>query len=202
MRPDQSFQDRRVSHAWSVVLPVAAERVTFRVNSGRRTEAEQNRLVREKGVWSPSNPTGAAAYSPVAPHIRDGREDHALDVDTNVGDGERELQRELARLGLPTRNPIAAEPWHLEATSERVLLAVAEHLEQRRAIDILGPRTRAWAVEYIRLRDAGLKLPRRRALLRRLVARRRTEWVASRRGAKAGRAAAARRYDVLRRVTS
>lgn len=200
--PDTTFQGHRVSQAWGVVLPVVAERVRFRLNSGRRTKAEQEHLVAQKGVWSQSNPTGAAAYSPSAPHVRAGREDHALDIDTNVGDGEAGVQRELARLGLRTENEIGAEPWHLEAVSEAALLALAARLQRRRNVDVLGPTTRRWAVEYLHLLEAGKGPARRRALRRRLVARRKAEWVGWKRGPKTRRAAAGRRYEVLRRVTA
>lgn len=201
MRPDKTYAGKRVSYAWTVILPVVAERVTFRLNSGRRIRAEQERLIREKGLWSSSNPTGAAPYSPRAPHIRAGREDHALDIDQFVGDGEAGVQAELARLGLETRNPISAEPWHLEPESEGALLLVAARLSKR-AIDVLGPRARRWAAEYLSLKAAGKDLGRRRVLRRVLTARRKAEWVAAHRGLRAGRAAAQRRYDVLRQVTS
>ncbi len=122
---DKNLSGVRVSGAWHTVLTEAAQHVTFQLNSGRRTKTQQEALIRQKGVWSPTNPTGAAAYSPNAPHIRVGREDHALDVDTR-GNGNIRLAAWLREHGCPVDREIPQEPWHLEARSERALKDLAE----------------------------------------------------------------------------
>ena len=106
------FQGRRVSRTWKRVL-VKARRdgIDFRLNSGRRSLAEQWVLYRRYLAGG----TLAAYPSPTAPHIRLGLPNHALDVDTNVGDGENALQRYLQRHGVRVGNPVGGEPWHMDA---------------------------------------------------------------------------------------
>lgn len=133
---DKTFKGNRVSDSWYVILTEAAKHVAFVLNSGRRTRAEQEALIRQKGVWSPRNPTGAAAYSPSAPHIREGREDHALDVDTGGG-GNARLSKWLASQGLTVDHEIGAEPWHTEARSEQALRALAARIRADNADPVL-----------------------------------------------------------------
>lgn len=112
--PDNRFDAHRVSTSWDVVLTHARRMgVKFKLDSGRRTMSEQRLLVREKGVWSPTNPHGAARPMPWAPHIRVGRQAHAIDVNSKDG-GENRLQRWLEKEGLHPRNTVPGEPWHLE----------------------------------------------------------------------------------------
>lgn len=161
------FRGKSVSLEWGIVLAAVALRVDFRLNSGHRTMAEQERLVREKGVWSPSNPTGAARPSPIAPHIRVGRIDHALDIDTNAGAGENAVQRELARLGVPTHNPIPREPWHVEANDADDLRRAAARLGKPDPRALLTPRERRLTDELIslrRMRSNPKRLARRAAI--------------------------------------
>jgi hypothetical protein len=107
------FQGKRVSRTWRRVLRQAErDGVRFRLNSGRRTLAEQWRLYR---AWRNGTGNLAAYPSPTAPHIRVGRPDHALDVDSLWG-GENALQRYLQRNGVVVTNPVPGEPWHMDAT--------------------------------------------------------------------------------------
>jgi hypothetical protein len=123
-----SFQGQRVSASWRIVLLAAAhDKVPFKVNDGRRTMAEQEDQVRRKGLWSPSNPHGAARPNPDAPHIRVGREAHALDVDS-WANGENLLQAWLTRHGARATNTVPGEPWHLEV-SEADLLMLAKRFK-------------------------------------------------------------------------
>jgi hypothetical protein len=113
--PDNRFDGHKVSTSWDIVLTHARRMgVHFELDSGRRTMAEQWQLVREKGLWSPRNPHGAAKPVPWAPHIRLGRQAHAIDVNDNDG-GRARLQRWLSQHGLATRQTVPGEPWHLEA---------------------------------------------------------------------------------------
>lgn len=98
---------------------------SFNVNEGHRTEARQRELIREKGLYNPvTNPTGAAAVSPNAPHIRTGREDHAIDADNAVG-----LIAACAKRGVRLSRPMASEPWHVEANATDL----ARYARKRRA---------------------------------------------------------------------
>lgn len=123
--PDNRFDGRKVSTDWDTVLTHARRMgVSFHLNSGRRTMAEQWGLWRQfKAVGRPV----AAFPSPTAPHIRVGRQAHALDVQTP---GETNLQRFLQREGLHPRNTVRGEPWHLEV-GERELRAYARRVRAR-----------------------------------------------------------------------
>lgn len=99
-----------VSKPWHTVLQhLRNDGVWFRVNDGRRTLAIQRARVAKHGLWSPSNPTGAARASIAAPHINFGRANHAIDV-ANA----RQLCQELNRRGVACTRPIPAEPWHIQ----------------------------------------------------------------------------------------
>lgn len=114
------FQGKRVSRKWHRVLTRArAEGVRFMLTSGRRTMAEQWALFRQNMVWNgwryvqrPGRPL-TAFPNPLAPHIRKGFANHALDVNALDG-GETRLQRWLERKGAHPTNPVPGEAWHLE----------------------------------------------------------------------------------------
>jgi GH24 family phage-related lysozyme (muramidase) len=118
-----TFDGKRVSRPWKRILTEArAHGVRFLLTSGRRTIAEQTRLFHQNmqlvgGRWvqRPGRPL-TAFPSPTAPHIRVGRVDHALDVNALDG-GENRLQAWLSKHGVLSTNPVAGEPWHLEASA-------------------------------------------------------------------------------------
>lgn len=89
------------------------DHVLYNVNEGHRTWDRQEQLVREKGVWSPSNPTGAARPSKNAPHIWTDRPNHACDFDNAAGVREAARKR-----GVTINFPIVAEPWHGQPDAE------------------------------------------------------------------------------------
>ncbi len=129
---DGLFQGKNVSDEWDVVLTDAAKRVSFRLNSGRRTMREQAALFAQNmvrpGVPRPGRPM-TAVPNPNAPHIMVGRPNHSLDVDTAVGDGEQTLERELERMGLVIINDVAGEAWHQTERDARRLRRVAGRIE-------------------------------------------------------------------------
>jgi hypothetical protein len=109
----------RVSTQWLAVLRAADNnRVPFIVNSGARTRAEQEYLIRLKGCWSWSNTDGAACPWNRSKHVATAP-NHALDVD-DWRDGENKLQRWLNSHRLVTVrsgkavNPVPGEAWHIE----------------------------------------------------------------------------------------
>lgn len=105
-----TFQGKRVSKQWDVVLTEAAQHVRFQLNSGQRTLAEQWRLYR---LYRSGRGNLAAFPNPNAPHIRTGRPNHALDVNSLDG-GETRLQNWLRARGARANNTVRGESWHLE----------------------------------------------------------------------------------------
>lgn len=98
------------------------------INDGRRTMAEQQQRVDEKGVWSPSNPTGAALPHPDAPHIWRGRTNHALDIQTTVVLRLMEFYR---MMGVPCVRNVPGEAWHVAFPDEMALERAAASLLAR-----------------------------------------------------------------------
>lgn len=104
------FDGKLVSAEWAVVLNAARKAgVSFHLNSGRRTMAEQ------WGLWRLYHGTGhAVAYpSPFAPHIRVGRCDHALDIENTTGGADR-LDVWCTDQHFPLDNTVPSESWHKE----------------------------------------------------------------------------------------
>lgn len=113
------FDNERVSRPWSRLLrDLRARGTRFHLNEGHRTFARQAELVRQKGVWTPSNPTGAARPSPNAPHIRTGRFDHACDFDI---DNAAAVENAARAAGVTLQATVPGEPWHLEADRGELL---------------------------------------------------------------------------------
>jgi hypothetical protein len=105
---DTWFGGRRVSGSWGIVLTQAAKLTSFHLNSGRRTMSEQ-------WYFYTHQPPPAAYPNANAPHIRQGREAHALDVATGDG-GVYRLAAILRRWGVYPRWTVRGEPWHIEIT--------------------------------------------------------------------------------------
>ena len=125
--PDRRFDGKRVSGAWDVVLTEARRQgVRFTLTSGRRTLAEQAALY---SAYRNGSGVLAAFPSPVAPHIRVGRADHAIDVNALDG-GEQRLERWLRKQGTRPTNPVRGEAWHLELP-RRELIRLARRIKRR-----------------------------------------------------------------------
>jgi len=124
-----SFDGHRVSTDWFAVLSAARrDGLKFRLNSGQRTMAEQQRLY---DLWKAGIGNLAAVPNPNAPHIRAGRQDHALDVDMFVGVGTSGVQRWLRAHGVPTSLTVPGEGWHIEADSAGQLHEAAKRLARK-----------------------------------------------------------------------
>src|SRR4051812_11227200 len=100
--------------------------VHFELDSGRRTMAEQ--LVLWRNYRKYGKPV-AAKPVPWAPHIRVGRQAHAIDVNSLDG-GENRLQHFLRKEGLNAVNDVAGESWHL-TVPEGQLRAYAQMVRRR-----------------------------------------------------------------------
>jgi hypothetical protein len=105
-----ALRGKTVSREWAAVLTAAAREVAFRLDSGHRTMAEQQVLFNHfLAVGSPL----AARPSANAPHIRLGRIDHAIDVDSLDG-GAKCLAIWLHGKGAHPTFPVPGEAWHIE----------------------------------------------------------------------------------------
>lgn len=142
------FDGKPVSRPWATFLQTARlAGVSFRLNSGHRTLAEQARLYR---AWRAGRGPLAAFPSPFAPHIRVGRIDHAIDVqDENLfapGGGAERLMDWARRHDVNLRRTVPSEAWHLEAPASDLLRFHERHGVPR----TLRPRTRGKAVRRAR----------------------------------------------------
>jgi hypothetical protein len=125
------MDNERVSALWYPLLKDLREvdGIVFNVNEGRRTRARQRELIAEKGLFHPTrNPTGAAAVSGFAPHIRDdpARPDHAIDFDNAEG-----VIRGAAARGVTLVRTVSSEPWHVEIKSVAQVRAYNERRARR-----------------------------------------------------------------------
>jgi hypothetical protein len=180
LRADARFRGVRVSKAHAIVLEAADDAgVRFTLDSGRRTMAEQAALVRQKGTWSPRNPHGAATPNRNAPHIRVGRANHALDVNSLDG-GQARLAAFYRKNGVAIAFNVPGEAWHEDPVSEPELLAAANRLEP--AADPLRGYTaseRRWIREYDELVAQRRDVDRRRVLRRVMTEQRKRIWHAA-----------------------
>lgn len=154
---------KRVSRDWHTVLTVyGPER--FQLNSGQRTLSEQKALY---DCWRSGRCVAIAAFpNPNAPHIRIGRQAHALDVQCGVQHDA--LVRWLERQGLTVTHTVKGECWHIEVP-EWQLRALAAKLRAHQA-RLVGYRSRYARVKaaIIRRQQAGVASPGQRKLLARI----------------------------------
>lgn len=168
-----TFQGKRVSKRWKVVLDRAwSEGVRFQLNSGNRTMSEQWALY---NAYRNGSGVLAAFPSPNAPHIRLGRQAHAIDVDSFAyNDGENRLQAWLRKNGANAQNTVAGESWHLEITENELKV-----LADRFSDPLAGYPSdeRRWIREYDRVKHSNAQ---RTKVLRITMRKRRKEiWKAA-----------------------
>jgi hypothetical protein len=166
------FRGKVVSREWAAVLTVAAHDVAFQIDSGHRTMQEQQALYNTfLRVGSPL----AARPSPIAPHIRVDRFDHAIDINALDG-GAARLFAWLHGKGAHPVFAVPGEPWHIEMPASE-LRALATTLS-----DPLRGYTateRRWIREYDELKHAGRERKRRGVLRHVMKAQRKRVWRAA-----------------------
>jgi hypothetical protein len=164
------FQGKRVSTQWAVVLQAAAaDGVDFKLNSGKRTLSEQLALYR---LYLSGKGNLAAFPSPNAPHIRVGRQNHAIDVDAPSGGAKRLANwiREQGEIALFT---VPGEPWHIELTA-----AALKRLYRKFKDPLRGypEDEKRWLREYDKLKRSNTNKDRRSVLHRVMKERRQEIW--------------------------
>ena len=135
-----------VSVPWWRILTAAraSGEWTGRVNEGHRTMARQQWLYDHRGRTDLGIGKTVAVPSPNAPHIRVGREDHAVDVTDSQG-----LINFAARHGIDLERTVAGESWHLEPKSGDWAAKAAMLLERKRG-DVLKEGDRGPGVRVLR----------------------------------------------------
>jgi hypothetical protein len=92
------------------------------VNEGKRTIARQTYFWNCYQCQCCNNGNLAARPSPVAPHIRVGRLDHAIDF----ADGAR-AEQDLKALGINAWRTVPGEAWHVEVDADNLKAFHEEH---------------------------------------------------------------------------
>lgn len=124
----------RVSRSHKKML-VAYERTynaPVQLNDGQRTRLLQLARIKAKGIYNRiTNPYGAAPYSPGAPHVKAGHENHALDINTGKAVGQRDhvaaFYRRKGVEGVVFNVP--TEGWHVDFLDEASLKRVAREID-------------------------------------------------------------------------
>ena len=166
------FRGHSVSREWANVLGAAGREIGFTLDSGHRTLAEQEALYRHYLRFG--SPLAARPFAN-APHIRTGRFDHAIDVNSLDG-GANRLAAWLHGKGGHPSFPVTGEPWHIElpAGELRVLAgALADPLRRYTASE------RRMIREYDRLLRTRRNRRRRLALRKLMRAQRKRIWRAA-----------------------
>lgn len=147
------FHGKRVSVSHKVLLDECERRgIVGAINQGRRTIAEQ------WVFWNHYKRYGwpVAAYpSPAAPHIKWGREHHAMDINDGIVD---RVAAQYRAWGVPVSFNVSREPWHMDSINEVRLIAAANSIRNRGGIlATLKPGMRHSDVRSLRyyLFDAG-----------------------------------------------
>lgn len=116
---------KRVSPAHNSVLRAYHRKygVWPQVNQGARTLAEQNGFWQ---AWLRFRRVLAARPFPGAPHIKYGRQHHALDINAGSGRGQAQHVAAFYRsLGVPVAFNVPREPWHMDTLDEAALKRAA-----------------------------------------------------------------------------
>lgn len=133
----KTFDGEQVSAQWFTVLTSARNAgVRFRLNEGHRTFARQKYFW---DGWQARRPGFARAAPPThnAPHIRTGRIDHAVDIESTDGGAQR-LIRWMQKNGLRAVLTVRGEPWHIESDTA----SLVRYHKKRKPSNKLAPLTK------------------------------------------------------------
>ncbi len=191
--------DDYVSADWHVILSdLVRNGVPVLLGDGHRSMGLQRARVRQFGLYHPvRNPRGAAAPSATAPHVRLGRPDHALDLDTGVVD--RIIRECQARYGLRLKRTVRKEPWHVEAIDGPAALREAAHRARWAGYTLTEQRM---IREYDDLKRRKTNIKRRRELRDAMTEQRKRIWRAAQGPGGWNRANRRARYESLRARTT
>lgn len=118
-----SIDGELVSKEWyAVLMDMRRDGVRFNVNEGHRTMARQRYFWNCYQTGSCNGGNVAARPSPVAPHIRTGRIDHAIDFSN---DGA--VFRWLSNHGLNPARTVRGESWHIEVSAANLRAYAKKH---------------------------------------------------------------------------
>jgi lysozyme len=112
------------------------------LNEGRRTMAEQQHFFNNQ-------PPLAAKPHRDAPHIWEGRNNHALDVNSHNGAAKR-LANFYESQGVDVVFNVPGEDWHFQPTSGSQLAAAADKILKQRDAAILKPGEREKRVKFLK----------------------------------------------------
>lgn len=145
LRGSVTFRGKRVARAQYLLLDAAADHgISYDLNSGRRTMAEQTQLYNHPPPGTPL----VARPNVNAPHIMKGRANHADDIGQRAN-GNLRVAAFYRSHGVPVTFNVAGEPWHMFPISEAALLRAAKKLSDPLR---LYPHDEArWIREYDRL---------------------------------------------------
>jgi hypothetical protein len=112
------------------------------LNEGRRTLAEQREF------WE-NQPPLAAFPNPNAPHIKQGRQNHDLDVNSFNG-AARRLANFYEEQGVNVSFCVGGETWHICIHSETELARAADKIRRQRDNAVLKQGEREKAVKFLK----------------------------------------------------
>jgi hypothetical protein len=166
------FRGKSVSREWADVLGAASREVAFMLDSGHRTMSEQQGLFNTFLTFG--HPL-AARPADNAPHIRSGRIDHAIDVNSLDG-GANRLAAWLHAKGSHPTFPVPGEPWHIEVDPGELRALAGKLADPLRGYTATERRM---IREYDGLRRARRDRKRRVALRAAMTAQRKRIWHAA-----------------------
>lgn len=177
MRESVYHHGKRVSYSHGVLLRhyEQTKKRKLHINQGRRTIAEQTRFWNAWQRFKRGGPPAplAAFPAPGAPHIKNGKEHHALDIDDGVVDEVAEFYREL---DVPVAFNVPGEPWHMDTLDEAKLISAAAKIVEAERWKGYTTTEKRWIEEYDRLKSEDRDLPRRRVLRRVMTRQRQSIW--------------------------
>jgi len=151
--------DTRLSNAQYTICTEAIRRDIIDpedLNENKRTMAEQWHFWRNQ-------PPLAAFPSPLAPHIKKGRVNQAMDGNTHNG-AIRDLAKFYESIGVDVSFNVPGENWHMDVLSSKQVRAAAKKIRKQRDAAVLKRGEREKAVKFLKhqlhfIKDSQTKKP-------------------------------------------